>query len=183
MASSSRSAKDKTGLVTIGRIAAPHGLRGEVRVSLETDFPERFDGLRDAWLVHGDRVEAVAITGHRPHRGGLLVTLDGVRDLGAAERLRGAEIAVAREALVPLPEGQFYVFEIIGLRVRTAGGHILGRVAEVLRGPAHDIYVVRGEAGETLVPALRDVVRHVDRAAGEIVVDLPPGLETAARAR
>jgi 16S rRNA processing protein RimM len=168
--------------VTIGRIAAPHGLRGEVRATLETDFPERFDGLRDAWLVRGDHVEPITITGRRPHRGGVLLTLAGVGDVEAAAGLRGAEIAVPRDAVVPLAEGQFYIFEIIGLRVLTAAGQELGRVAEVLRGPVHDVYVVRGEAGDTLVPALRDVVRQIDRASGEIVVDLPSGLETPERA-
>lgn len=187
MASSSKSARSSaaaaSGLVTIGRIAAPHGVRGEVRVRPETDFPERFAGLRRAFLVRGGRAEPVVVTGARAHGEAVLLTLDGVGDRAAAEALRGAALAVARDAVVPLGPDAFYVFEIVGLRVRTEDGRPLGAVAEVMRGPAHDVYVVRGPAGEVLIPAVRAVVRWVDRAAGELVVALPEGLQAGPRAR
>lgn len=197
MASSSRSAKSRArgrgaaaprapgtpaGLVTIGRIVAPHGLRGEVRVRLETDFPRRFEGLREAWLVHEGAPAPVIITGQRPHRGGVLLAIEGVADVDAAERLRGAEIAVGRDAAMPLGPDEFYVFEVIGLRVRAADGRMLGTVAEVVRAPGNDVYVVHGNEGEMLIPALRTVVQRVDRAAGEMIVDLPAGLEAGSDA-
>ncbi|MDQ7857486.1 MAG: ribosome maturation factor RimM [Armatimonadota bacterium] len=188
MASSSRSARSSgvpaaSGLVTIGRIAAPHGVRGEVRVRPETDFPERFAGLRRAFLVRGGRAEPVTIRGARRHGEAVLLTLDGVGDRATADALRGAALAVARDALVPLGPDAFYVFEIVGLRVRAEDGRALGVVAEVMRGRAHDVYVVRGPAGEVLVPAVRAVVRRVDREAGELIVALPDGLEAGTRAR
>jgi 16S rRNA processing protein RimM len=198
MASSSRSAKSRArgrgaaaprdpgtpaGLVTIGRIVAPHGLRGEVRVRLETDFPHRFEGLREAWLVHGETTAPMIITGQRPHRGGVLLVIEGVTDVDAAERLRGAAIAVGRDAVMPLGPDEFYVFEVIGLRVRTADGRILGTVAEVVRAPGNDVYLVRGDDGEMLIPALRTVVRRVDLASGEMLVNLPAGFEVGTDAR
>jgi 16S rRNA processing protein RimM len=190
MESSSRSAKASPagpeagdGLIAVGRIAAPHGLRGEVRVHLETDFPHRFETLREAYVVHDGIARRVGLSGARPHRGGLLLTLEGVGDVEAAARLRGAIIAVPREDLVPLPAGEYYIFDIIGLRVRTVDGRDLGTVAEVMRGAAHDIYVVRGDAGEWLVPARRAVVRQIDVAAREMVVTSPTEWETTARAR
>lgn len=169
-------------LITIGRVAAPHGLRGELRVVLETDFPQRFAGLRTAYLVHRGRVQAVTIAGYRPHRGGLLLTIEGVGDPEAARRLRGAAVAVPREAVVPLGADEYYVFELMGLTARTSSGRVLGVVTEILRGPAHDIYVVEGEGRTVLIPAVRQVVRRVDRAAGEITVELPEGLEEPRRA-
>lgn len=187
MASSSRSARSSgvpaSGLVVIGHIGAPHGVRGEVRVRPETDFPERFAGLRRAFLVRDGRAEPVTVTGARVHGETVLLTLDGVGDRTAAAALRGAALAVARDAVVPLGPDAFYVFEIVGLRVRSEDGRPLGAVAEVMRGPAHDVYVVRGPAGELLIPAVRAVVRRVDRAAGEMVVALPEGLEAGVRAR
>lgn len=188
MESSSRSAKDSSGLpdpadlVTVGRVVRPHGLRGELRVLLETDFPGRFERLREAYLIQAGRVQAVEITARRPFRDGLLLTLQGIDDLEAAEGMRGAEIAVSRGAVVPLEEGAFYVFEIVGLRVRTEEGRLLGTVVEVIRAPANDVYVVRGEEGEILLPATREVVRQVDPASGEMVVALLPGLEEPDRA-
>ena len=188
MGSSSRSAKGSTlpaaaDLITVGRIVAPHGVRGEVRVRLETDFPERFEALRQAFLVQAGRVEAIQITGRRPHRGGMLMTLEGIDTLDAAARLRGAAIAVSRSEAVPLGPGRYYLFEIVGLRVRTVDGRSLGVVAEVLQGPANNVYVVRGDGGEILIPALRDVVRLIDLAANEMVVVVPSGLEESPRAR
>ncbi|MDQ7840109.1 MAG: ribosome maturation factor RimM [bacterium] len=188
MGLSSRSAKSSRGrpvpadLVTVGRVVRPHGLRGEVRVRLETDFPQRFERLREVYLIRAGRVEVAEITGRRPFKEGLLLTIHGIGDLEAAEGLRGAEIAVPRDAVVPLEEGAFYVFEIVGLRVRTEEGRMLGTVAEVIRAPANDVYVVRGEAGEILLPATREVVRRIDPASGEMVVALLPGLEEPDRA-
>lgn len=182
MGSSSRSARDSAaGLVTVGRVIGPHGLRGEVRVRLETDFPERFARMRSAFLVRDGRADAVEITGARPHRGGVLVAVAGIDDPEGAEGLRGAEIAIPREALVPLAEDSFYVFEIIGLSVRTTQGQVLATVAEVMRGPGHDIYVVGGADGEWLLPAVRQVIRRVDRDAGEITVEVPAGLQATGR--
>jgi 16S rRNA processing protein RimM len=154
-------------------------VRGDLRVRLETDYPDRFARVRAAFLVLGDRIETIEITGQRPHRSGILLRLRGVETADAAERLRGAAIAVTRDTLMPLGADAFYIFEILGLAVRTDDGRALGTVTEVIRAPAHDVYVVRGDAGEVLVPALRTVVRRVDRAAGEMIVDLPAGLEAA----
>jgi 16S rRNA processing protein RimM len=176
----SGTAPDAAGLITVGRVVGPHGLRGEVRVRLETDFPERFAARRAAFLVREDRVEAIAITAARPHRAGMLVAIAGVTDVTAAEQLRGAAIAVPRASLAPLDADSFYVFELIGLRAWTTDGEDLGVIGAVMRGPAHDLYVVRGRGGELLLPAVRQIVRRVDLAAGVMTVELPAGLRAAA---
>ncbi len=176
-ASVPRRSTDAADLITIGRIVAPHGIRGELRVRPETDFPERFVHLRRAFLVRDGRTEEVEISAVRPHRDGLLVVLGGVSDRTTAEHLRGAQIAVPRADLVPLAADTFYVFEIIGMRVRTDDGRDLGIVDEVMRGPANDVYVVRSKGRETLVPAVRQFVRAINRDAREITVVLPAGLE------
>jgi 16S rRNA processing protein RimM len=163
--------------VTVGQVTAPHGVRGEVRVRPDTDFPERLASLRDVVLIDGDRVRSAAVVACRPHGAVLLMRFDGVDDLEAAERLRGVAIAVPRGAAMPLAPDTYYIHEILGMQVRTEDGRLLGVVAEVMRAPANDVYVVRGAAGEILVPALRAVVRRVDRQAREMRVALPAGLE------
>src|SRR3989304_7177429 len=98
MGLSSRSVRESAaGLVTVGRVIGPHGLRGEVRVRLETDFPERFTRMRSAFLVRDGRAETVEITGARPHRGGILLTVAGINDVSRAEQPRGAGVAIRRE--------------------------------------------------------------------------------------
>lgn len=177
MASSSKSGRPDPALIVVGRIVAPHGIRGEIRLRPETDFPGRFATLRRARLIHGGRTTEVQIEAARAHRDGLILALRGIDGRDAARALRGALLAVPRSELVPLAEGSFYLFEIIGLRVCTDDGRALGVVDEVLRGPAHDVYVVRDGGRRVLVPAVRQIVRTVDRERGEMVVSLPAGLE------
>lgn len=142
----------------------------------DTDFPERILGLRAVWLVgpwggERRRVESVRRAG-----GAFLVKLEGVDDRNAAERLRGAQVCVPREEVTPLPEGTYYVADLLGFQVVTEAGTVLGLLEEVLRGPAHDVYVVRGPRGELLLPAVREVVREVRVEDRRITVRPLPGL-------
>ncbi len=163
--------------MTIGRVTAPHGVRGEVRVRPETDFPERFASLKDVYLIDHDLVTPAVVGGCRPHGAVMLMRFEGVATVDDAERLRGVAVAIPRAAAAPLGPDTYYIHEILGMQVTTDDGRPLGVVAEVLRAPANDVYVVRGAAGEVLIPALRVVVRRVDREARVMWVALPPGLE------
>lgn len=162
----------------IGRITRPHGVRGEVKVRPETDFPERFARLRRVLLLDERTAAArpAGVEAVRRQGGMILLKLAGVDDLEAARALQGWAVAVPWAERVPLPEGSYYLAEVVGLRVRTPSGEALGRVTEVLRTPAHDVYRVAGEAGEVFIPATRQVVRAVDLQRGEMVVVLPEGL-------
>lgn len=176
--------------VGIGVITAPHGIHGEVRVHVETDFPERFaDGAditvltppkdqvgrrkvsqaeRDAWPATRHRIVHA-----RPHKGFMLLELEGIEDRDAADTLRGAEIVIPRSQVKPLPEGRWYVFELEGLEVYDQNGHIVGILEEVLQGAANDVYVVRAADGkEVLVPAVKHLLREVDIDKGRMVVEL-----------
>jgi len=166
--------------LVIGRIGRPHGLRGEVKVQPETDFPDRFDQLRRVYLI-GDEggstvPPAVEVEGVRRHGPTVLVKLAGTDSPEAARTLAGLRVAVPWEERMPLPPGAFYVSEIVGLRVRAPDGTPLGRVAEVVRTAAHDLYRVEGPSGEIMLPATREIIRAVDLQTGEIVAALPPGM-------
>lgn len=170
----------------IGRIGRPHGVRGEVKLRPETDFPERFTQVRRVYLMReGAPAEAndgapapqsVAVEGVRRQGPALLLKLAGTDSPEAARALAGLAVAIPWEERVPLAAGAFYVGEIVGLRVRTETGEALGRVAEVIRTAAHDLYRVEGPSGEILLPATREVVHKVDVGKGEMVVVVPPGL-------
>ncbi len=167
---------DSATAVTIGRVVAPHGVRGEVRVRPTTDFPERFDAGRVVWL--DDR--PVRIEGSRWQRDLLLLKLEGIDDRGQAEAIRGHEFRVPEETL---PEGVFYRHQVVGLRVVEESGRELGRVAEVLSTGANDVYVVHGEQGELLLPATDEVVKEIDVGSGRMVVELMEGLDFEPRKR
>ena len=160
--------------LVVGRIVAPWGVRGEVKVALETDFPERFKRLKRVYL--GERMTSFVLEGSRLHKGHALLKLGGYDDRDAAEKLRGQLVQIPIEEAMPLGEGEYYVYQIVGLEVWTTEGEHLGRVSEVLFTGANDVYVVHGEKGEILIPAIEDVVLKVDLAGGRLTVELMEGL-------
>jgi 16S rRNA processing protein RimM len=118
----------------------------------------------------------VRIRALRPKQGGWILALEGLTDRTAAEELRGAVLLAPRVDLPEPDADEWYVPDLVGLVVATEDGRELGRLEEILKLPAHDVYVVRGSGGEILLPAIADVVLGVDVAAGRMTVHLLPGL-------
>lgn len=162
------------GYVAIGQVVGPWGVRGEVKVNLHTDFPERFKTTAVVYL--GPEARPVRVLGSRLHKGQVLLRLEGYTTREAAEALRNLWVQVPRDQVMPLAEGEHYVFDMIGLQVHTTDGRLLGAVTEVLFTDANEVLVVQGEAGEVLIPYLSAVVAAEDMAAREIVIHPLPGL-------
>ncbi len=165
--------------IVVGEIRRPHGIRGEVRVEILTDYPEQVDRHEYVYLARPqapDDVERYALESVRPHKGVLLIKLEGVEDRDAAEELRGMLVEVPLEDAVPLEEGEYYHFQLIGVDVETETGEWLGRVADVIATGAADVFVVRGPRGEILLPAIEDVILELDTEEREMTVQLLPGL-------
>ncbi len=161
-------------LVIVGEITRPHGLHGAVRVAPLTDFPDHLLVLSRVFIVRGQAARLVRVEQAEAAGRFVVMKLAGTETPEAAEALRGATLRIPPDEVHPLPPGQFYVFQIVGLRVRTPEGHELGRVADVLRTGSNDVYVVRAPgAPELLLPAVTGVIQTIDVAAGEIVA-CPP---------
>jgi len=164
-------------LVAIGKVLKPHGVRGEIRVQILTDFPERFHETPEVHLVSPEgsvlpkKVEAV-----RFHSAWVLVKLAGIQDPESAAKFRGWLVSVPETELVELESDEYWHFQLEGLEVRDESGTVLGRLEEVLQTPGHDLYSVRGPSGEVLIPAVAEFVVSVDLEAGQMVVR-PPVLE------
>ncbi len=156
--------------IVIGHVARPHGVRGELLVTPDTDFPERVPQLREALLVKAGTITPIIVEAARPHRDRFLLKLRGIDSLDAADLWRGASLAVLPTQAAPLPRGQHYVFEVLGLRVETEAGEVVGTVIEVLRTGSNDVYLVRGARGEVLVPAIASVVTAIDIPGGRLVI-------------
>jgi 16S rRNA processing protein RimM len=172
-------AKEKKSYLAIGKIVSPHGIRGEVKVEPMTDFPERFAAGGQAFLGAQTGVaeaEAVTIAAARPHQGRWLVLFGHIKDRNAAETLRDLYLLIPEENAMPLGEHENYAHDLIGLDVVTADGELIGTLVEILFTPANDVYITRGERGETLIPATRDVIVNVDLPARKMTVALPEGL-------
>ncbi len=162
--------------VAIGRIVQPHGVRGEVSVEVLTDFPERFDTIEVVYLGNASEAEARQVKAARWHQNRVLLSFEGCEDRTAAEELRGLLVQVPIEETMPLPEGEYYAHDLIGLDVLTVEGEALGRVNDILFTGANEVYVVVGPRGQILLPAIADVVERIDLSAGQIVVRLLDGL-------
>jgi 16S rRNA processing protein RimM len=164
--------------LTIGEIVAPFGLAGDVKVRLETDFPERFARLKQVclrWPTGKSRLFDVEAA--RLHKGQILLKLRGVATIDAAETLRNSFVQVRVQEAVPLPAGEFYIYDLIGCEVVTVEDRLLGTVTSVLRGGiANDVFVIGEGKNELLLPMVRDVVRDIDIVARRIVVSPTPGL-------
>ena len=171
------------GLVAVGRIIGAHGREGEIRVKSTSDVPGRFDEGQTLYVSRDgvspeEQTYQIARTRSTGSKGNdiLIISLQGFRDRDQALRLAGLWLCVPQSEVPSAEEGEYFHYELLGLKVRTVEGEDLGEVAEILETGSNDVYVVKGAVGEILVPALSKVVREIDIAAGLMVVDLPEGL-------
>jgi 16S rRNA processing protein RimM len=165
------------GFMAVGMITSAHGLRGEVKVELHTDFPDRFAPGVEVYL--GEELEKATIRAARPHQGQLLMQFHGTDTREDADALRGLWLFIPDDEAVELEEDTYFVHDIIGLSVQTTGGTLLGTVKEVLFTGANEVYVVATPtepSREILLPAIADVVKEVNLAEGILTVELLPGL-------
>jgi len=145
-----------------------------VKVEIMTDFPERFALLRRVYL--GPKAVPFILEGFRLHKGAAILKLGGCHDRAAAEKLRGQLVQIPIEEAMPLEQDEYYVHQILGLAVWTMEGEYLGTVDEIISLEPNDVYVVRGQGREILIPAIEDVVLEINLKQGRLVVKLMEGL-------
>jgi len=165
-------AKTASEYITAGIILSPHGVRGELAVRPETDFPERFNPGATVYIDGHPYV----VEGAKWRLDRVILKLDDIDGAEAAKALRGKSLMIPRDVLEPLPSGSYYHVQLIGLLVRTTAGETLGKLTRIMATGANDVYVVSGEGGEVLLPATEEVVRKVDLEAGIMEIEPLPGL-------
>lgn len=160
--------------VVVGIATKVHGLRGEVAIQPRSDNPDRW---REGAVVLDEDGTRFTVASVRGSGAKLFVRFDGVDDRNGAEPLRGRVFVVPRSWLPALPQGEYWPHELEGAEVHTEAGRVVGTIVDVVPNPANDLWVAVDEAGaETLIPAIREVVREVDVADRRIVVRDVPGL-------
>jgi 16S rRNA processing protein RimM len=151
-------------------VLGPFGLKGELKVQSLTDNDARFRPKARLWAGQ----QPVSVAKSREAQGHLYVTLKGFSDRDSVDRFRHALLQVPESELPPLPEGEYYRFELIGLTVIDRHGQVIGTLDEIIETGANDVYRVHSETGaDVLLPALADVVISVDLSAKRMVVDPP----------
>lgn len=160
----------------IGQIINTHGHRGEIKIYPLTDDLNRYFELEHVYIKKGDEYKEYHLDRVRTHQGLVLLFLKEIEDMNEAEKLKGLYIELPLSELKPLPQGQYYNFQLIGQLVYE-NGHLLGKVTEILKTGSNDVYVIKDAQGrEICLPALKEVVRSIDLTSGRMEVKLPAGL-------
>ena len=160
--------------MSVGFLRRPHGVRGEIIMDLHTDFPERMKKGRKLFVGEGRK--PMTLTSVRPHGSGLLVKFQDVDTPEDAGLYRNQWVYVHTKD-VPLPDGQHYKHELLGLKVMDEAGNPLGELVEILETGANDVYVVRDDSGkEILLPNIPPVILDLDLGTRTMRVHLLEGL-------
>lgn len=154
------------------RVLGAWGRHGNLRIASLSDVPDRFaPGQR---FLIGD--DTYVSEGTWQQGKSLLIKLRGIDTRWDADELQGAVLETPIDEAATLPEGAYYQHQVIGLAVRTTDGRDLGTLADIIETGSNDVYVVRGPDGESLIPAIPDIVQDVDMQEGVITVEPLPGL-------
>ncbi len=154
----------------VGLIARPHGVHGDVKVIPLTDNPERFRDLKEAYIENNGAYEPVLVGNTRVQPDAAYVALSCSKSIEDAEGLRNLYLCVDRAHTVPLPEGRYFIADLIGCDVFDSDGNSLGTLTDVLETGANDVYVIEGSR-KLLVPALKKLLLSVDIANKRIALD------------
>ena len=168
--------------VLVGSVVRPHGLRGDIVVIPLSDVGERFNVGSRLLVCHADgRIERDVVRRSGGYRDRLLISFESSADREAAEALRGAELRVARDDVPGASDGQYYFFELLDCLCRDAVAGDLGPVVAIIEDGGGLLLEVDRGGEKVLIPFVRSFLRRIDIEAGEIDLDLPPGLlETCA---
>jgi 16S rRNA processing protein RimM len=168
---------DWAAMAVVGRVARAHGIRGQVIVNPETDFPEqRFRPGASVFVKRGSAVDALLVTTVRFQNGRPVIGFEGVQTMNDAEMLAGLELRVPVEELAALPAGTFYHHDLVGCHVVTGRGEEVGTVEGVEGTVGGSRLVVAGARGEILIPLATEICRTIDVSGKRIVIDPPEGL-------
>ncbi len=165
-------------LLEVGKIVNTHGLRGEVKVVPWTDYPEQFEDIEYAYVKTKDDYERLTLCGVKYQKGNIIVRFREITDINDAEKYKNRVLYAERDMLGELPDGVYYIADLIGLTVVTDDGREIGKISDVINTGASDIYEVKREGMKNLlIPVTDETVLDVDIDGGSVTVHLIDGLE------
>ena len=169
--------KNRPEFVSIGIITRAHGVKGEVGITPITDDNRQFEHLKAVSVKQktGERefftIERARVSGNR-----IIFKLEQIKNRDEALALKGLFIDKHIEDCQDLPSDEYYIFDLIGLKVKTTMDVVLGEVTDVLKLPANDVYIVHNGSNEYLIPAIKDVIKKIDIKEEYIIIEPLDGL-------
>lgn len=162
-----------TNLLEIGKIVNTHALRGDVKIQYWCDDAEIFHELEYVY-ADGEKLE---ITNSRLHKNFVILHFKGIDDINIAESYKNKVLTVERDMLGELPDGTYYICDLLGLEVKKNDGTVLGTIEDIIKTGSNDVYVVNtGKDKPILLPVIDDVVKEVNIDNGYVIVELMKGL-------
>ena len=161
----------------VGQIVNTFGIKGQVKVKPFTDDLERFEELKSVLVEKGKELIEMQIEEVKYQQTVVLLKLKGIENMDMAEKLKGCYLKIKREDARKLPNDTYFIADLIGLDVYTEDGMLLGKVDDIYNNKSNDIYVIKDELGkQILLPAIKDVIKHIDIENEKITVHLLNGL-------
>jgi len=164
-------------VLEIGQIVNTRGLRGEVKVNSFSEDEHRFEKISKILIKNKSEFQEYEIEKVSYSKNQVILKLKGINTIEYAEKLRNLYVYIKREDLGELPEGVYYIADLIGLDVYTDKDEFLGKVDDIFNTKSNDVYVVRNDLGELkYLPGIPDVLKQIDIENKKIIVTLIPGL-------
>lgn len=169
--------RDPEELIPVGKIIGTHGIKGQMKLHSWSGNADSLSAVKAVTLKSpGGVLQEFAINCFKANSGKFIIGLKGFDDINQVQQFMGYELCLKRCQLPGLDEDEYYWSDLIGLQVFTDDGTLLGTVADIFETGSSDIYVVRNEEREYLIPAIADVIKAVDPAGGRIVITPLDGL-------
>lgn len=161
-------------MLLCGKIVNTHGVAGDVKMLYYTDGPAFFDNVKTLFLPDNKPLTLISA---RVHKGSIIMKFKEIDTMEKAEQLKGKEIFVKREEAEPLPEGRYYIADILGINVFKDDGEELGKVTDVFKTGSNDVYTVKNSSGkEYLIPVIESVIMDIDIENKKIIIKPMKGL-------
>lgn len=160
--------------IKVGKILRPHGIKGEILIQINRENPEGFLGL--PYIIIEDETDVFEIESFRSHKKNYIMKLVGITHINQVENWRGRAVYADEWPEEALAEDEYYVEDLIGMKVIDERGRAIGRLVSVMETPANEIYLVDGPFGQVMIPAVGEFILDVSISSGEIHVHLVEGM-------
>lgn len=164
-------------ILEIGQIVNTRGLKGEVKINSFSEDSKRFEKLDEVYIKEGKDYKALKINKVTYNKNQVIIKFEKIDTIEQAEELRNKYVYVKKSQLGKLPEGVYYIADLIGLDVYEENGNYLGKVYDIFPTKSNDVYVVKNELGmQKLLPGIDEVLKEINLKEGKIIVNIIEGL-------
>ncbi len=167
----------KKNQLNVGKIINTHGIKGEIKVLPLTDDPARFEDLEWVYLSYNNQLKKLYIQSVRYQRNNIIIKFKNINSIDEIEKYKNCMLIIDRDMAVDLPENTYFIIDLIGVEVRLEDGEKLGKIIDVIETGSNDVYVIKPSKGsDILIPAIKQVIKHVDIEENIMIVKLLEGL-------